>query len=95
MNLQEILNDQFLNKRVLVRVLERDKFGKNIPDSFVWIGGICTFIGSNRLLKIDLQINLENHPVWIKHISDIKISENQNDKRKFTTEKIERDKDKT
>jgi hypothetical protein len=69
--LQQILTDQFLNKRVEVKVLEKDKFGKDIPNKYVWLGGQCTFIGENEFLNIPLQINIDNHPVWVQHITDI------------------------
>jgi hypothetical protein len=71
--LQQLLKDQFLDKRIEIKVLEKDKFGNDISNQYVWIGGQCTFIGENEFLNIPLQVNIDNHPVWINHINDIRI----------------------
>jgi hypothetical protein len=73
--LQKLLEDQFLNKRISVPIPERDNKGKVIPNKFQQCAGICQFIGPNPLLGWDLQVTVDGTPIQIRHINDIKIQE--------------------
>lgn len=73
--LKTILEQQFLNKRILIPVPERDQKGKLIPTKTINIAGQCTFIGSNETLGWDIQVTLDDQmPVQVSHINDIKLA---------------------
>ncbi|NJO63636.1 MAG: hypothetical protein HC836_37240 [Richelia sp. RM2_1_2] len=77
MTLDQILQEQFINKRVHVKIRSRDKRGKELPhnqNEFDIAGGVCTFIGANDLLSIPLQINLNDHPIRVEHVNHITLA---------------------
>lgn len=71
MNLQQILQDQFLNKRITVPIPERDNRGRTIPNKYTTASGICQYIGSNNVLGYDIQVTVDGMPLQIRHINDI------------------------
>jgi hypothetical protein len=56
--LQAILQEQFLNKQIIVPIVERDQVGKIMPNRFTTCSGVCTFIGSNKIIGWELQEQL-------------------------------------
>jgi hypothetical protein len=73
-SLLSILQEQFLNKKITVPVLERDQRGRTIPNKYTTASGQCTFIGSNPVLGYDLQVTIDGMPIQIKHINDISLT---------------------
>lgn len=71
--LQQILQEQFLDKVIFIPVAERDNNGKIIPNKFVDCTGHCTFIGSNEILGYELFVVIDNCPFPVKHIKDIRL----------------------
>ena len=71
--LQTLLEQQFLNKRISVPIPDRDQNGKTIPNWFVQCTGICTFIGSNHIMGWEIQVTVGSTPIPVKHINDIQI----------------------
>lgn len=69
--LQQILEDQFLFKKIIVPLPERNDRGKVIPNRFVDCMGQCTFIGSNPIMGWDLQVTVDGMPLPVKHVNDI------------------------
>lgn len=69
--LQSLLIQQFLNKRIIVPITERDNRGKTIPNKFTTASGQCTFIGSNNVLGWEIQVTVDGMPIQVKHINDI------------------------
>lgn len=72
--LNQILQEQFLNKRITVPIPERDNKGKVIPNKFQQCSGTCQFIGSNPFLGWDLQVTVDGTPIQVKHINEIKLA---------------------
>jgi hypothetical protein len=83
-NIIKILNDQFLGKRITLPVPARDNYGKVIPNKFVEAAGQCTFIGTNTVFEWELHVDIENMPVRVRHINDIKLAPTPNRIRKNT-----------
>lgn len=71
--LQQLLQDQFLGKVILVPVPDRDNRGKVIPNKFVDCAGQCTFVGSNEVLGYDFMVVIDGMPVQVNHINDIRL----------------------
>lgn len=69
--LESILKDQFLNKKISVFIQDRDNYGKLIPNKYVTCVGQCTFIGSNPYLNWDLQVTIDGMPVRVRHVNDL------------------------
>jgi hypothetical protein len=72
--LQNILQEQFLNKRIIVPIAERDQRGKIIPNRFTTCAGVCTFIGSNKIMEWELQVTVDGMPLPVKHVNDIQLA---------------------
>lgn len=81
--LQQILQDQFLNKRIAVVVPERDNKGKIIPNKNSTMYGVCTYIGENKTLGWEIQVNVNHTPIQLKHVNDISVLPDTSRKRKF------------
>ena len=72
------LSDIFVGKKVNVKIPARDNFGKKIPNKFVTITGICTFIGKNEWLGYELHTVVDRLPIELKHINDIQLVDEPN-----------------
>lgn len=80
--LQTVLKQQFLNKWIVIPIIERDQRGKNIPNKYTTCAGRCTFIGSNQIMGWELQVTVDGMPLAVRHLNDIVIQEQKNRIRK-------------
>jgi len=65
------LEKLFLNKRIEVKILGRDKYGKT-SNEWISVVGRCNFIGANKYMGIPLQVTINNTPYTVDHITKIK-----------------------
>lgn len=72
-NLNIILQEQFLGKRVEILIPERDNYGKEHPTKLTSVEGIVGFIGVNPLFEPLLQVTIDRVPFRVKHINHIKL----------------------
>jgi len=71
--LKSVLEEQFLNKWIIIPVPERNQIGNLIPNKTVDAGGICQYIGSNKIMNYEIQVTIDGMPVLVKHINNIKL----------------------
>lgn len=69
----KILQEKFLNKDLSVPIPLRNNQGKIIPNKYTDCSGHCTFIGDNKIMNWNLQVTLDDMPIQVNHINDIKI----------------------
>ena len=72
-SLQHILEEQFLHKKIVVPIAERDQRGKIIPNRFTECAGTCQYVGQNQLMGWELQVVIDEMPLPVRHLNDIKI----------------------
>ncbi len=71
-DLQSILSEQFLGKKVILSIPMRDESGKESKRMTTTIGK-CTYIGDNEILGWALQVTIDRTPYEVKHINDIEL----------------------
>lgn len=69
-----VLEEQFLDKRVTIKVPARDDFG-NLTNRLTEVSGVCKFIGKNELIGWELQVTINRTPFEVKHITHITLNE--------------------
>lgn len=67
-----VLQEQFLGKKVEIKIAERDNFGKE-TNHLIPIQGVVQWIGENELWPDMIQVTINRTPFTIKHISHIKL----------------------
>lgn len=65
---------RFLNKKVRVKIPQRDRKGKVIPNQYTPVTGICTFVGYNSALETK-QITVDRFPISIGSYNEIQLIE--------------------
>jgi hypothetical protein len=64
--------EQLIGKKIRVRILDRDNVGKEIPNRFTTIKGICTFAGKNQILDV-YQVTIDRTPIFPIQFKDVEV----------------------
>jgi hypothetical protein len=64
--------EQLIGKKITVRINDRDSVGKQIPNKFTTVSGICTFAGYNTLLGV-WQVTVNRIPIFPIQFKDVQI----------------------
>lgn len=72
MELESLLKEQFLNKKVEVKCFERDNFGKTTTKK-ISINGIVQSITTKSIYAPNIVVVIGRTPIILDHINDIKL----------------------
>lgn len=64
--------EQLIGKIIRVRIPDRDSMGKEIPNLFTTIQGVCRFAGKNNILDV-FQVTVDRTPIFPIQFKDVEV----------------------